>query len=159
MTTLTKEIPYEIERNKPMPNLAHGVIQTKISHLLMSFYEGDYLFPNEVSLATTPKSTPDICIYPKKKISMINISAKEKDPPITTIEIQSPSQSIEELNDTAWNLYFPMGVKSAWVVVPSLKTIQIFLPSKQKLMFSKGKLKDPVTNIEIDVEKVFEDLE
>lgn len=149
---------YEIERDKPMPNLIHGVLQSKINGLLLK-YDDKYMFPSELSLATTPSSTPDICIYPRKKLSLLNVAAKETEPPITTIEIQSPSQSIDELLNKAWNLYFPMGVKSAWIVIPALKAIQLFLPDGQKMLFTTGLLKDPVTNIEINLESVFEDLE
>jgi Uma2 family endonuclease len=149
---------YEIERDKPMPNLIHGVLQSKINGLLLK-YQDKYMFPSELSLATIPSSYPDICIYPRKKLSLLNAAPKETEPPITTIEIQSPSQSVDELLNKAWNLYFPMGVQSAWIVIPAIKGIQIFLPDSKKLLFISGMLKDPVTNIEIEVEPVFEDLE
>ena len=92
-------------------------------------------------------------------MSVIDVKAKETEPPITTIEIQSPSQSIDELVIKAHQIYFPMGVKSAWIIVPAMKSIQVVLPNKQNFIFSKGQLKDPVTKIEIDLAKVFEDLE
>ena len=66
MTVATNISQYEIERNKPMPNFIHRVIQTKLSTLLNNNYGDKYLFPSELSLVTTPSSTPDICIYPKK---------------------------------------------------------------------------------------------
>lgn len=150
---------YESERNKPIPNFIHGVIQTQICFLLKSKYGKRYLFPGELSLATNPGSTPDICIYPRKKLNILTTEAKESKAPITTIEIQSPSQSIDELVIKAYNLYFPMGVQSAWIVIPALKSIQVILPKDPDILFSKGRLKDPITRIEIDLEKVFEDLE
>ena len=113
MTVATNLSQYEIERNKPMPNRIHGQIQGDLVFLLNLHYREKYNFSSEVSLATTPGSTPDICIFPKKKLSLKTIKAKEEEAPITTIEIQSPSQSIEELQHKACNLYFPMGVKSA----------------------------------------------
>ncbi|MEM6317960.1 MAG: Uma2 family endonuclease [Bacteroidota bacterium] len=158
MTATTNLTPYETERNKPLPNLIHGVIQTKISTLLTLDYGKEYLFPNELSLDTHPGSTPDICIYKKRKLSVLDVASKESEAPITTIEIQSPSQSIDELLIKVHQLYFPMGVQSAWIVIPALKSIQIVLPNKENLVFTKGKLKDPVTNLEVEVERVFEDL-
>jgi Uma2 family endonuclease len=116
------------------------------------------MFPNELSLATTPPTTPDICIYAKKKLDVREVEAKESKMPITTIEIISPSQTLEELQDKAWDIYFPAGVQSAWVVVPELKAIQILFPEGQQQVFVKDELTDPVTGIRISVEKVFEDL-
>ncbi|TAK43493.1 MAG: Uma2 family endonuclease, partial [Saprospiraceae bacterium] len=109
------ETDYETERNKPMPNIIHGTIQTKISVLLTIQYGDRFDFPNEVTLDTRPKATtPDICIYPKKNRSLKQVLAKETEMPLTTIEIQSPSQSPEDLVAKAWEYYFPAGVKSAW---------------------------------------------
>ena len=155
MTVDTNISQYEIERNKPIPNRIHGVIQLDLGFLLKLNYREKYQFSSEVSLATVPGSTPDICIFPNKKLSLKTIKAKEEEAPITTIEIQSPSQSIEELQHKAWNLYFPMGVKSAWIVIPSLKAVKILLPDDQEFFFNSGKLKDPVTNIEIEVKEIF----
>jgi Uma2 family endonuclease len=149
---------YEIERNKPMPNIIHGTIQSKLSRMLGNAFDGQFIFPNELGLNTTPPSTPDICIYPLKKLDIKNVQAKESIPPLTTIEILSPSQSINELAHKAWDLYFPLGVKSSWIVVPEFKAIHIMLPGDVNLYFDKGILKDPATGIELEVEKVFEDL-
>lgn len=44
---------YEIERDKPIPNLIHGVLQSSIIELLVK-YEDKYMFPSELSLATMP---------------------------------------------------------------------------------------------------------
>ena len=159
MTVATDLTPYEIERNKPIPDYIHGLLQAQLIFLLKTAYNNKYHFPSELALATKPGSTPDICIYPKKKVSRKNTKAKAEDAPLTTIEIQSPSQSIEELQKKAWELYFPMGVKSAWIVVPALKGIQILLPDNKELYFNAGKLKDPATGIEIDIETVFEEID
>lgn len=158
MSTAIALSQYEIERNKPMPNRIHGAIQAQIGFLLIQNYGKTYQFISELNLATTPGTTPDICIYPKKKLSLKTVQAKEEDAPVTTIEIQSPSQSIEELQGKAWNQYFPMGVQSAWIVIPSLKAIKILLPDDREFFFNSGNLNDPVSSIEIEIEKVFEDL-
>ncbi|MEM1122866.1 MAG: Uma2 family endonuclease [Bacteroidota bacterium] len=101
MIVASNKSPYEIERNKPLPNRVHGVIEANLGSLLQLNYRNRYQIALEVSLATSPDSTPDLCIFPKKKLSLKNIEAKETEAPITTIEIQSPSQSIEELQDKA----------------------------------------------------------
>ncbi len=152
------ESDYETERNKPMPNRIHGVIQHKIGFLLELQYADRFQFPNELSLATTPGSTPDICIFHKRKLDLKTTMAREEEVPITTIEILSPSQSINELMHKAWDIYFPMGVQSAWIVIPELKAIQLLLPDDPPQTFYQNMLTDPATGIQIAIEKVFEDL-
>ncbi len=150
------ESDYETERNKPMPNRLHGTLQGRITSQLYSRYGDRYEFPTEVSLATTPPKTPDICIYPLIELVRKDIKAKEEEPPITTIEILSPSQSIDELTNKVRDLYFPMGIQSAWIVVPAFKAIHVMLPDDNNFYFDKGMLQDPATGIEISVDKVFE---
>lgn len=149
---------YEIERNKPMPNYAHSLLQAQIIFLLKTYYGDQFNFPSELSLDTSPGSTPDICIYPREKVNLKKLAAKKSEPPLTTIEIVPPSQSNNEIMKKAWDLYFPMGVKSAWVVIPEFKGILVVLPNDEKHYFDKGLLKDPTNNIELSIEKIFEDL-
>ena len=153
---------YELERNKLLPNLEHALIQGNLIFLLNLHYRDRFMFPSELSLDTTPGSTPgstpDISIYPLKKIDRRKIEARAKEAPLTTIEIQSPSQSIDELQKIAWELYFPMGVQSAWIVIPALKALQIIFPDDSELFFKTGVVKDPTIQIEIELEEVFRGL-
>ncbi len=148
---------YETERNKPMPNRIHGTIQTEISFLLKSKYGEKYDFPSEVTLATTPASTPDICIFTKRELDWTTIEAKEQEAPITTIEIISPSQSLTEMAQKIYQTYFPIGVKSAWIVMPPpFKAIYILNPDGSNHFFDHGTLTDEVTGVQLEIEKVFE---
>ncbi len=152
---------YVKERNKPLPDRIHGCLQAQLNYLLVSDYGDKYLFPNEVTLATEPiQHTPDICIYPKRKIEFKkywNTNA-EKEPPISTIEIKSFSQSVYMLQKKVYDYYFSFGVKSAWIVIPEIKAVQVITGENNQGLYNTGKLKDPVTNIELSVEKIFEDL-
>ncbi len=149
---------YEIERGKPMPNRIHGTLQSQIIFLLRTRSGDKFRFPSELSLATTPPTTPDICIYPIKKLRLSEVEAKETEMPITTIEILSPSQHLDQLQDKAWDIYFPAGVQSAWIVVPELKAIQVLLPNDEMHLFHNMTLTDPATGIQLEVGAVFEDL-
>lgn len=154
----TAKSDYESERNKPMPNRIHGAVQSALIIQLDRRYDDRYQWISELNLDTHPPSTPDLCIYPQKPLSVKTVAAKESEPPLTTIEILSPSQSLNELMHKAWDLYFPMGVQSAWIVVPELKGIHIMLPNDETLYFGSGLLTDPATGIQIEVEKVFKNL-
>ena len=158
--TRTVETDYETERNKPMPNRIHGHIQQNIGFELKLNYRDQFNIESEVTLDTQPKSsTPDICIFPKKMLVWENLASKAQDMPLTTIEIQSPSQSPEDLIQKARDYYFPAGVQSAWIVIPTLKAIRILLPGNHSLLFISGEANDPTNGIRIPVEKIFEGID
>lgn len=155
-----EESDYETERNKPTPNRIHVRIQQNIGFQLKLHYEDKFSIESEVTLNTQPKpSTPDICIYPKSRLRLIEIQAKSSEMPITTIEIQSPSQSPESLIAKIWETYFPAGVRSAWIVIPAMKAVRIILPDEQNFLYISGEIYDPATDIRISLEKVFEDMD
>ncbi len=149
---------YETERNKPMPNRIHGKIELEIGFQLKLNYNEKFDFATEVTLNTTPASTPDISIFHKKEeaLDWKTIPAKETEVPLTTIEIVSPSQSMDEMAKKVVDIYFPMGVKSAWLVMPPpYKAIYVLTPDGKRKHFDEGTLIDPTTGIEIELEKVF----
>lgn len=151
---------YETERNKPIPNIIHGRIQMNLGFELKLNYQDQFTLASEVTLDTQPKaSTPDICIYPKKTLHLKDIEAKATEMPLTTIEIQSPSQAPEELVEKVWEVYFPAGVKSSWVIIPSSKAVRIILPDDQNFLYTSGEAHDPTTGISVQVEKVFEGID
>ena len=158
LTFAVAQSDYEIERNKPMPNRIHGAIQSALIIQLDRSCSGRYQLISELSLDSTPPSTPDLCIYPQKQLNVRTVAAREQEAPITTIEIISPSQSLNELMHKAWDIYFPMGVQSTWIVVPELKGIHILLPNDESCFFNTGTLTDPATGIQIPVEEVFKNL-
>ncbi|MBK8568003.1 MAG: Uma2 family endonuclease [Saprospiraceae bacterium] len=158
--TTTTEPDYETERNKPLPNRIHGRIQTRLVVQLENNYGTQFAIESEVSLDTKPKtSTPDICIFPLRKLHLNDIQAKSTEMPLTTIEIQSPSQSPEDLVAKALEYYFPAGVKSAWVIVPAMKAVRLILPDGQNFLFIAGEVNDPTNGVRVAVEKIFEGVE
>lgn len=158
MTAVREISTYEIERNKPMPNEIHGTIQANII-ILLAGYRKNYRIMSEVTLATTPQTTPDVLVARKKKLSRDEVTPKMNEAPILTIEIQSPSQSIEVLQRKVKDQYFPMGVESAWIIIPGLKGIQVLFPDGNEHFYNNGALTDKTTGITIDVASVFEDIE
>jgi Uma2 family endonuclease len=155
--TVVEQEDYVAERNKPMPNILHGNLQSDIVFQLRLKYDSLYDFPTEVSLKIEPGATPDILVYPKRaSFVRSDIKAKEAEMPLTTIEIISPSQSIDVMAKKVREQYFPAGVKSAWIVVPAFKAVHVMLPGDNNLYFDKGDLHDPATNIELSIDKIFE---
>ena len=148
---------YEIERNKPMPNLTHGALQANLIAQLVVNYGVNHLVAGEVSLATVPLgSTPDIVVYPKRSLNYVNEVAKQSDPPILTIEIQSPSQTTDQMVEKAYK-YLEFGVKSSWIVYPAMKAVAVYSsPDHYEFFRDEEILKDPATGFEVDLKKVFE---
>jgi len=146
---------YETERNKPIPNRIHGTIQSQLFELRLN-YRDKFDIADEVSLDVKPGATPDLCIFEKKILDWKTTNAKESDMPITTVEIVSPSQSMDEMAKKVWDSYFPAGIKSAWIVIPPpFKAIYVLTPDGKQKIFDSGMLKYAVTGIEVDTEKVF----
>ncbi len=147
---------YELERGKPMPNLIHGIIQGNIVFELKMRYRTDYHIASEVSLSTKPDgTTPDVVVYPHFRLDYNNEPAKRTDPPLTCIEIQSPSQSNEEMVAKT-RIYFEFGVKSCWVVLPSLRAVMVFdRPDHYVFFYEDSTLHDAQTGFELPLAAIF----
>lgn len=146
-------LEYEIDR--PMSSKNHARVETRIATLLSIGYEEQYDILSQVSLQLKEKYTPDISIFPLMEYDWSEDEIRLSTPPITTIEIISPKQALTDVTDKIYKDYFPSGVQSAWVVIPTLRSIHILLPDQSILTFTSGKLHDPVTNIEIEVGAIF----
>jgi Uma2 family endonuclease len=148
------ETDYETERNKPMPSKNHGVIQFNLGTELAQFKK-KYRFISEISIELDDwKSVPDLAIFKKMDIDFIHDEIRMTDIPLGIIEILSPTQGIQELNDKA-ERYFFYGVKSAWLVIPSMKTIAIYHSPYEFELFKQGIARDNVLDIEVDLKEVF----
>jgi Uma2 family endonuclease len=146
---------YELERGKPMPSEIHGYIQGRLIARLYE-YEDKYNFFSELSLDLNGwGSVPDITIYPKRKLNFREDRIEVTTPPLCVVKILSPSQSLQELINKASN-YFQHGVKSCWLVIPSLENIYVFSsPEDYSIFRSHQTLSDTTLGIELELAKVF----
>lgn len=155
------EIPvhetYEEERKKPMPSLNHSVVQSRINGLLYVNYDDEYTTLSEISLElpNVKKSVPDLAVYPKLKINWESDSIRMTNPPITVIEILSPKQNLNDIISKFSEIYFPSGVKTAWLVIPPINFIAIYTPDMNYKSFLEGILTDETTGIELSLTKIF----
>lgn len=147
---------YELERGKPMPNLTHGAIQANLNFELKLAYRSTLRIASEVTLATVPDgSTPDVLIYPIMPLAYGNEPAKRTDAPLTCIEIQSPSQSLEMMVAKTV-VYFAFGVQSCWVVLPSIQAVMVYdRPDHYRFFHDNDILTDPVVNIQLPLSGIF----
>lgn len=154
--TLEQVSDYERERNKPMPNLTHGSIQANLVFELKSTYRHLYRIASEVALATQPDgSTPDVLLYPLMPLGFGDEPAKRTDAPLLCIEIQSPSQSMEQMVDKV-AVYFSFNVRSCWIVTPAVKGVFVYDgPGHYQFFHDMETLSDPTLNIELNLTAVF----
>lgn len=146
---------YEVQRGKPMPSEIHGYIQGRLIARLYT-HEDKYNILSELSLELNDwGSVPDIAIYPKRKMNFREDRTEVTTPPLCAIEILSPSQSLQELVNKA-SSYFQHGVKSCWLVIPSLENIYVFSsPESYNIFRSNQTLSDAALGIELELSKIF----
>ncbi len=152
----TYESDYVNERGKPMPSRNHGKLQARFAYALITKYINQFEIETELSLElTTGKATPDIAINPVIEDDWFNDEIRVTVPPLSVIEIVSPTQSIDEIKDKIMNIYFAAGVKSAWIVIPTLQSVYVLTPDKKIRTFTSGLIKDEVVGIELDMQYLF----
>jgi len=157
METLVEAIsPYEIERGKPMPSLAHSIVQSNLTRRLGNRYEEKYRFLSELSLELEGwKSVPDVAIYDYFEMDFRHDEIRKTEPPLGAIEILSATQGILGLSDKA-NQYFEKGVRSCWIIIPQFKTVYVFSSADHYDTFlGEEVLKDNVLGIELPLGEVF----
>ncbi|MBC7571614.1 MAG: Uma2 family endonuclease [Spirosoma sp.] len=147
---------YERERGKPMPNLTHGSIQANLVFELKTAYRKQYRIASEVTLATQPDgSTPDVLLYPLMPLGFGDEPAKRSDAPLLCIEIQSPSQSLEQMVDKTI-VYFAFGVLSCWVVAPAVKGVFVYdRPGHYQFFYDDEAITDSTLNISLSLNSIF----
>jgi len=149
---------YEVERGKPMPSLNHSAVQTSLI-VAFSRHLEKYSILSELSLELdgTPY-VPDISVYPRISVDWQHDHVKQTDPPLTVVEILSPTQSLDALIRKA-EAYFEAGVRSCWIVQPVVESIVVLEPRKKLKVHASGEVVDPPTGITVKIEEIFHSME
>lgn len=109
-----------------MPDTIHAIVQDNFGYELNLRYRQEYRFLPELALATAPDgTTPDLAVYPRFAPDYESRTARRADPPLCCVEIQPPSQSMEEMLSKG-KTCFRFGVRSCWVVQPAVRGIFVF---------------------------------
>ena len=155
--TALESVDYVTERGKPMPSLNHGRVQANLIVALATRYKGKYAVFSELSLSlSTWPSVPDLSLYAYSPLDLHSDVVAMTEPPLCTVEIISPSQSLNELTDKARS-YFAHGVKSCWIVLLPLGNIYVFsAPDDYQIFRAHETLHDTVLDISIPLSEVFE---
>jgi Uma2 family endonuclease len=137
-------------------SLNHARLTTRITSLLFAAYEEQFNILTELEFElTTGRLKPDVAILPQLAYDWERDIIRYPDPPITAIEIISPTQSIDGLVEKIRMGYLASGVQSAWLVLPAIRSIILYLPGLPSQLVSEGTLRDPATGVELELAAVF----
>ena len=168
MTELTEFEDKVIEdKESKMGSLNHGMVQGQITGLL--FADKRFRVIPELSLDTSQidlsqfglkakkELIPDICVYPhtikRKRRDVIRMLEM----PLLAIEVISPQQGIEEIL-IKFDAYFTLGIKSCWLVVPSMEAVDVYSQPEQHRIFdmSDTEVIDEVMDIHLPIQEIFD---
>ena len=158
METLAPELTaYELERGKPMPSLNHSAVQANTIFELKIRYRDQFRFLSEINVEIGGRVlVPDIGIFPAMPLDMAHDVQVLTRLPLTTIEILSPKQALDDLIDKA-DAYLAAGVRSCWVVMPKLQGVAVFSAPGTYVFFRGTEvLQDPATGVELPLSPLFE---
>ena len=150
-------VPTDEAQDEKMSSINHSELQSHLAFLLRAAYRQQYSIYTELDLDfASGKTRPDLCIMPKRKVDWLADEIIVQDVPLTTIEILSPEQSLNSLTERIYKKHFPAGVKTVWLVVPTVQTVSILLPDRKQVNFASGIVVDPLTNIQLNLDEIFE---
>ena len=149
-------LTYDAQDEK-MSSYNHSELQSHLSFLFRLAYRQEYSILTELDFDfASGKTRPDLCIMPKRKANWLADEIVVQEVPITTVEILSPEQSLNSLTDRIYKKHFPAGVKTVWLVVPTVQTVSILLPDRKQVNFASGTVIDPITGIALQLSEIFE---
>lgn len=138
-----------------MMSLNHSRLTYRLC-VLLAAYEAQYDILPELELELSAgRAKPDVSVYGNLTFDWEEDVVRYTVPPITAIEILSPTQAFDELVSKIRKVYFPGGVQSAWLVVPTIKAIHLFTPDQPVQIFTQGAFTDPATGIVLNLADIF----
>jgi Uma2 family endonuclease len=145
---------YEQERGKPMPSYKHSIIQGEI-FLEFARYRPEFRAFSELSLELGNfRPVPDICVFPERPVDWGKDILCVTEPPLLTIEILSPKQSLGDLFEKA-DEYLRHGVEESWVIIPEIQSISVCTIIGKQKTYTSGDVRHNSTGIILNIEKLF----
>lgn len=136
-------------------SLNHSRLIGRLTVLLTAYEEHYDILPELEFELSAGRLKPDVAILPRLTYDWEADIMRYPSPPITAIEIISPTQAFDALVTKIRQFYFASGVQSAWLVVPAVRSIFLFLPDQPATVISSGTLRDPASKIELEMAAIF----
>ena len=150
-----RQLTYEEERGKPVPNFNHARVQGRL--FLQLSQQDRYDVCPELTIQPNPavdRMTPDLCLLPHKPSDWSDRAPVETRVPLLVVEIQSPTQSFDDMLAKARD-YIHLGVKTVWVVIPALCSLAVVTGDGRPAQHTRGTLHDPHSGAAVDLDVVF----
>ncbi|MBF0397459.1 MAG: Uma2 family endonuclease [Desulfobacterales bacterium] len=136
------------------PSYNHSVLQANLIGVLKNLKK--YSIACELSLEINGiEYRPDICIYPKRPLSIPRDIIKMTEMPLLSIEIISITQTIDDILNK-FEAYFGAGIKSCWLVIPFPFAVMVFSSIDKVKTYSDHEIIDENLNIRIQSQELFD---
>lgn len=158
-------LDYMEEESVDVGSFKHSSAQANLAFLLKRL--GKYSVLTDLSLdistvdisqfdiSTKEEIKPDVCIYPKRKMNLLDDILRMSEMPLVAIEVLSPKQGVYDILEK-FKLYFALGVKSCWLVIPNTRTVLVYSAPDSFATFGTGEVIDKQLEIQIPIEEIFE---
>lgn len=155
---------FDTEEDIDVSSFNHALVQANLARLLGNL--GKYTVCTELSLDISnielnqfdidnkTEVKPDVCIYLKRGLSVPNDILKMVEMPLLAVEVLSPKQGNYTILEK-FKLYFELGIKSCWLVLPNFNTIIVYSTINKHKIFSEGILTDEVLDIQLPIIEIF----
>ena len=139
-------------------SLNHSRLISRLTWQLSAAYEQQYDILAELEFElSTGNFKPDVAIISKWSYNWQQDLIRFPHPPITAIEVLSPTQAFDAVASRIVKYYLPAGVQSAWLIVPFVKTVYLFSADGSIASFAPGNiLRDPASTIEVIIDDLFQ---
>ena len=164
MSELSELEPPEYQE---MGSLNHSIVQARLTGLLFNderftpavelSLDVSQIDLSQFGLKTKAELKPDISLYQgHRQLSNLDDVLSMTEMPLLVIEILSPKQPLDELL-AKFKAYFTLGIKSCWLVTPSIRAIAIYSQSKYLKTFSTNDIEvvDEIGDIHLPMQKIF----
>ena len=146
----------EVQEDIIVPSRNHARAAQNVGLLLARHAPGLEVFQTLSLDLDGWKTIPDVCAFARDRPAQ-GWSDDEEEvsiPPDLAVEILSPRQSLGPLVDKVREC-LRRGVKSCWIVAPSLGSVSVFSASGERRSFGDGRFRDDALGIEAEVSEVF----
>jgi Uma2 family endonuclease len=136
-------------------SLNHSRVMHRLSVALLPYEEQFDILPELEFELAAGRLKPDVALLPRLAYDWEADVMRYPQPPVTAIEILSPTQALNFLVDKIRLQYFPSGVQSAWLVLPVGRTVYLLLPGQPLQVITEGILHDPAAQVDVALADIF----
>lgn len=143
----------------------HSRVQANLAFLFKKL--GEYTVFTELSLdiknvdltqfdlRVSSELKVDVCLYPKQPMNPLQDILKMEEMPLLAVEIISPRQGLYEITEK-FRLYFSLGVKSCWLVIPNNQTVTVYRSATEFHNYGSDDVIDQQLDVQIPIQEIFE---